>query len=48
MTIKNGNEVQVNIGKRLHEIIDSCLEIDVTDTSKRQRVDLQSEIQRKE
>lgn len=31
MNIKQGPEAQAKIGKRLHEIIDSCLEIDVTD-----------------
>ena len=31
MTVKQGIEAQSNIGKRLHEIIDSCLEIDQND-----------------
>ena len=35
MTVKNGPDAQKIIGKRLHEIIDSCLEIDATDTQKR-------------
>jgi len=29
MTIKHDPETQQNIGKRLHEIVDSCLEIDI-------------------
>lgn len=29
MTIKRDNETQSIIGKRLHEIVDSCLEIDI-------------------
>jgi len=29
MTIKQGPEAQANIGKRLREIVDSCLEIDI-------------------
>jgi len=32
--MKTGIEAQVKIGKRLHEIIDACLEIDV-DANKR-------------
>lgn len=30
MTIKQAHETDVTIGKRLHEIVDSCLEIDLT------------------
>ena len=30
MTIRNDSETQSAIGKRLHEIVDSCLEIDLT------------------
>ena len=29
MTIKRDNETQSFVGKRLHEIVDSCLEIDI-------------------
>lgn len=39
MTIKGGQDSQMLIGKRLHEIIDSCLEIDVTDVNKRHRIE---------
>lgn len=40
MTMKHGVEAQSRIGKRLHEIIDSCLEIDMDPAAaqKRQRV----------
>lgn len=51
MTIKSGPESQVLIGKRLHEIIESCLEIDVSEVSKRHHIEnennqRQAEIQR--
>ena len=41
MTIKAPNETDITIGKRLHEIVDACLEIDLTEASaayKRQKV----------
>ena len=43
MNVKNSPEATVLIGKRLHEIIDSCLEIDVADPSKRQRTSQQEQ-----
>ncbi len=39
MTIKGGPESQNLIGKRLHEIIDSCLEIDVSEVNKRHHIE---------
>lgn len=30
LTIKQQHETETTIGKRLHEIVDSCLEIDLT------------------
>ena len=39
MNIRQGPEANAQIGKRLHEIIDGCLEIDITDVQKRQRVE---------
>lgn len=43
MTIRKDNETQSVIGKRLHEIVDSCLEIDINRDEmvnfKRQKVD---------
>lgn len=39
MSLKSGAEGQAKIGKRLHEIVDSCLEIDATGiATKRQKV----------
>lgn len=35
MEVKQSSEASALIGKRLHEIIDACLEIDVSDTAKR-------------
>jgi hypothetical protein len=39
MNIKQGPDAQQQIGKRLHEIVDGCLEIDITDVQKRQKVE---------
>ena len=33
MTIKNPQQSEIAIGKRLHEIVDACLEIDLTGAS---------------
>jgi hypothetical protein len=38
MEVKQSTEASALIGKRLHEIIDACLEIDVQDSSKRQKL----------
>ena len=42
MTIKQQSETEVIIGKRLHEIVDSCLEIDLAQANsvyKRQKLE---------
>jgi|688.fasta_scaffold915919_2 hypothetical protein len=39
MLIKSGPENQNLIGKRLHEIVDQCLEIDVSEVNKRLHVE---------
>ena len=39
MKVRQTTEASAMIGKRLHEIIDACLEIDVQDSTKRQKME---------